>query len=327
MKKIKIDFVDFWQGFNKTRNFIYSILQNNFDVEIVDKPEYLFYSTYGWNHLQYDCIKIFYTAENDVPDFNFCDYAIGMNYMSFQDRYIRIPLCFIRKEYKKLININTIDNKTALERKFCNYVYSNNRHAHPIREQFFSLLSSYKKIESGGMSLNNIGYRVADKMEFISQYKFTIAFENSAADGYTTEKIIQPMASNSIPIYWGNPLIYLDFNVESFVWLSDISEKKIRETIEYIRFLDSDDMAYLKMLNSPWQLPGQYVEYEQLMLEFIKNIILQPYHLAFRRTKYGRTEINTDRLRYQISNQKARRRIFAKIKRLWAVIRKSLRKK
>src|SRR5207249_8371440 len=45
------------------------------------------------------------------------------------------------------------------------------------------------------------------KRAFISQYKFTIAFENSSYPGYHTEKILDPMMVDSLPIYWGNPCI------------------------------------------------------------------------------------------------------------------------
>ena len=45
---------------------------------------------------------------------------------------------------------------------------------------------------------------VSNKMDFIKDYKFVISFENSSNPGYTTEKLIEPMLVNSIPIYWGN---------------------------------------------------------------------------------------------------------------------------
>jgi glyoxylate carboligase len=54
--------------------------------------------------------------------------------------------------------------------------------------------------------MNNIGYIVDNKRQFQSEYKFSIAFENNAHrpqyPGYTTEKIMEPMTVNSIPIYW-----------------------------------------------------------------------------------------------------------------------------
>jgi hypothetical protein len=52
---------------------------------------------------------------------------------------------------------------------------------------------------------------------FIKDYKFTIAFENSAVPGYTSEKLLEPILVKSIPVYFGNPLVYLDFEPGSFI--------------------------------------------------------------------------------------------------------------
>src|SRR5438309_9644483 len=65
-----------------------------------------------------------------------------------------------------------------------------------------------------------MGYRVPGgpwgKIEFLKRYKFNIAFENASLPGYTTEKIVEPMAARCLPIYWGNPLIHREFNPKSF---------------------------------------------------------------------------------------------------------------
>lgn len=41
------------------------------------------------------------------------------------------------------------------------------------------------------MAFNNIGGRVTDKLDFLSNYKFNLAMENVSHDGYCTEKIIE----------------------------------------------------------------------------------------------------------------------------------------
>jgi hypothetical protein len=122
-------------------------------------------------------------------------------------------------------------------------------YANPLREVFFKELSKYKIIDSGGKHLNNIGYKVNDKVEFIRDYKFTIAFESSVLSGYTTEKIYEPMLVNSIPIYYGNPLVDKDFNKDSFLWLK--SESDIDKVIERVIELDKDDNKYLEMVTCP----------------------------------------------------------------------------
>lgn len=71
----------------------------------------------------------------------------------------------------------------------------------------FEALKKYKKVNSGGRYLNNIGRAVVDKIQFESRHKFSICFENSSYPGYTTEKIIEAFAAKTIPIYWGNPCV------------------------------------------------------------------------------------------------------------------------
>lgn len=287
MKVIKINFVDFYPGFDYKKIFLYNYLSSYYHLEISDKPDYLFCSCFGYNHWKYqDCIKIFYTAENLVPDFNIYDYGIGFHHMSLDDRYFRLPLWLARSWFvwDKLVGKNI--ESSLSKRKFCNFVFSNSGWADPIRETFFRELSKYKRIDSGGAFLNNIGYRVPDKLEFIKDYKFTIAIENSAVSGYTTEKLTDSMQVNSLPIYYGNPLVQCDFNTESFVHLRDF--KNMQECIDYIIALDKDDSLYLEKLSKSW-FTTQYIkeEYDAAILQFFKNIFERDKTDAVRITNYG----------------------------------------
>lgn len=74
MKKIKINFTDFWPGFDKTNNYFYNLLKEEFDIELSNHPDYLFFSIFGNEHQRYNCKKIFYTGENVAPPL---DIAIG----------------------------------------------------------------------------------------------------------------------------------------------------------------------------------------------------------------------------------------------------------
>lgn len=284
-KTIKLNFVDFWEGFNLNDNFITKILSLYYSIEIDQNPDYLFYSTFGYTHLKYkDCIKIYFTGENDVPDFNFCDYAIGFSPITFDDRYIRYPLYLLYEGYDKL-KYKAIDPLLS-KRKFCNFVYSNSRFSTPLREQFFHQLSKYKKIDSGGRLLNNVGGPVKNKLDFIKNYKFTIAFENSSLSGYTTEKLMEPMTVNSLPIYWGNPNVKADFNLDSFIYLPNFSS--FDEAIEEIIRLDKDDDAYLQKLSEPWQTDDQSSkEWGKELTSFLCHIFDQSLGNAIRRTMYG----------------------------------------
>ena len=230
-----------------------------------------------------------------MPDFNWYDYAMGFHALSFGDRYLRFPLYVLYKGFEGLSE-KCFDASTALDRKFCNFVYSNARWADPFRDRFFRELSKYKKIDSGGRHLNNIGGPVADKMTFIRDYKFTIAFENSALPGYTTEKLMEPMVVNSLPIYWGNPCVEDDFNERSFIRVR--SEVDMKRAIEEIIRLDTDDDAYLVKLSEPWTLPDMRpADWLARLDAFLLSIFKQSPEEARRCTEYGFARLYRQKVR------------------------------
>jgi hypothetical protein len=268
-RKIKIDFSDFWGGFDKTDNYFYNLLKEEFDVEISNNPDFLFFSLFGQTHQRYNCKKIFYTGENIAPPLEYCDYSFSFDYSDNPKNY-RLPHYLLYDGYYELVLEKKIDENLT-KRKFCNFVVSNGECQQ--RNNFFAKLSKYKKIDSGGRFANNIGYAVPDKRKFQSEYKFSIAFENNAYrpqhSGYTTEKIMEPMTVNSIPLYWGNPDIGREFNTESFINFYDFHSED--DMIDYIIELDKDDSRYLKMLNKPWF--DEYNIPESNKIENIKSFL------------------------------------------------------
>jgi len=274
-KKIKIDFSDFWGGFDKTNNYFYNLLKEEFDIEISNNPDYLFFSVFGNQHQNYRCKKIFYTGENVAPPLGYCQYSFSFDYLDDTRNY-RLPHYLLYDGYYDLVRPKMIEESMA-KRKFCNFVASNPNCR--VRNEFVEQLSKYKKVDSGGRWMNNIGYAVPDKRKFQSEYKFSIAFENEAYrpqhPGYTTEKIMEPMTVNSVPIYWGNHLINKEFNTKSFVNFYDF--KDMNEMIDYIIELDKDDNKYLEMLNKPW-----FIDYnlpENNKLENIKSFLYKIFEI------------------------------------------------
>lgn len=272
--KIKIDFSDFWGGFDKTNNYFYNLLKDEFDVVITENPDYLFFSIFGNKHLNYKCKKIFYTGENIAPPLHYCDYSFSFDYLDDERNY-RLPHYLLYDGYYELQRPKIIDESLA-KRKFCNFVVSNN--GCQERNNFYTELSKYKKVDSGGRFANNIGYAVDNKVKFQSEYKFSIAFENNAYrpqhPGYTTEKIMEPMTVNSIPIYWGNPEIGKEFNTKSFINVYDFDS--IDSVINYIEYLDNNDKKYLELLNQPWF--NDYNIPENNKIENIKSFLYKIFN-------------------------------------------------
>lgn len=317
---LKVKFVDFPDSY--TRDITIPMLQDAFgDVQECDDPEFLFYSVFGNEHLKYDCVRIFWTGENIQPDFNICDYAIGFSHMTYEDRYMRIPLYyFYERDYQMARKKHLISNEEIEKKiKFCNFVYSN-KDASPEREQFLDLLSEYKKVDSGGRYRNNVGGPVQDKYEFQLGYKFSIAFENSSTSGYTTEKILQAFSAGTIPIYWGNPKVGEDFNEKAFINCHNY--KSLDEVVEVVKKIDNDNKLFKKYLMQPIGNVDQFPENSlEKYREYVIYICKQNPKDAIRRNNVFWGEKYQSRMkRFYTWEEK-----YKKVKKLYSSIKKRFR--
>lgn len=304
-RTIKIQYLDFW-NIDKEQYIITKALREYFDVEIVNEgADYVFCSCYGMEHLYLPtrCIKIYYTPEYIVPDFNYFDYALGFDYIDFGDRYMRLPIYYGTVPQQKktpLVDVKHIlPNSFDLKKdkpKFCSFVVSNGNGS-PLRQKMFNLLSMYKIVDSGGKYLNNIGGPCKDKLEFTKPYKFSICFENSSMPGYTTEKITEAFAARQVPIYWGDTRITEVFNSKAFINVADFPS--LEAVVEEVKRLDNDEDAYLAMLREPaWNADIHSIDvFQHKLALFLKHIVDQPLDKAQRydRTWYGPIVLNVQK--------------------------------
>lgn len=279
MKEVVVKFVDFWKGFDETNNFFLDALSPKYKVTVIPQdspstPQILFYSIFGKKHLYYNCVKVFFTGENDVPDFNECDYGISFHNISFGNRHLRYPLYVTYPEYGMVKELKEIDSQEALNRDFCSMVISNMNTADPIRASFIDKISSYKPIASGGKYQNNTGGPVADKWNFVRNYKFNLAFENSNLDNYTTEKIVDAFSAYTVPIYWGNRFVGEEFNPHAFINVSDYDSTE--NLIKTIAEIDSNPELYLKMLKAPKFNNEGPLDWEDQFSSFLDHIVENP---------------------------------------------------
>lgn len=310
-KNIKIKFVDFWNEFNYEEFYLYKILKEKYNVIISNNPDYIIYSVFGIENYKYKCIKIFYTGENMRPDFNFCDYAIGFDYMNFEDRYIRFPDYLMMNEHRKSLE-KIINNKRNINKKykFCNMLVSHN--ITNERLEFFKKLNQYKQVDSGGKILNNIDTKIIDKIEFQNQYKFSIAFENSKSSGYCTEKIVDAFAAGSIPIYYGDINVNKVFNEKAFINIKNSND--FNKAIELIKKIDKDDMLYNQYISEKPINNSKYLNEEQEKLKkFVYNIFDQDLITAKRCVDNFITKHLKNEIKYLIP--------FYKIKKFFRIIK------
>ncbi|MBN2166277.1 MAG: hypothetical protein JW717_08390 [Marinilabiliaceae bacterium] len=270
---IKVFFVDFWENFNPYNNHFLDALKKNHNVEVTSKdPDLLFYSWLGDNQKYFKCTKIFYTPEIISPKYWECDYALS--FQRWKDgKNLRYPnyLLYNYSASQLIKNKDEIKNLIDQKRGFCSFIVSNPNASKRI--EFFNKLSKYKKVDSGGRYINNIGGPVNNKIEFLSQYKFNIAFENCISDGYTTEKIVDAMIGNTIPIYWGNPYIEEEFNTKSFFNYDNYQTED--DLIDDIISHDKDPEKYYNKFIEPWfhnNQPNEFWNEDRLAL-FLKYVV------------------------------------------------------
>ncbi|MCX2492581.1 glycosyltransferase family 10 [Pedobacter sp. PF22-3] len=247
-----------------------NLVSEDFDFIESATPDFIIFGPYG-NDIPPigNYVRIGYFCENITPDFEICDWAFGIPLEEeFNNpKYKRIQWHGISPN--QLIKETYRDLESLLHQKnhFCNFVYSN---PVPFREEFFRQLSKYKKIDSPGMSMNNMAWPQNNnkalkwnvKRDFLKKYKFTISFENYVYPGYQTEKLYDPMFSDSLPIYCGNPLVNRIFNNDSFLNTADYLLPKQNQVIN-------------------WLEKNSQSNFVDIRPQFFKN----PYRRVFRKVK------------------------------------------
>jgi len=259
-----------WMGYLKGRG----------DVEFVDKdPDVVIFDVYSPECMKVEVdgsytitlpdipagpVRILLSLEPVIVDMSKCDYAFAWRHREDinSPNYFRRPPTVQTNKGQDLVkppNYNAhkiVKSKT----KFCSFVYT---HQVPFREEFCRLLSERKHVDCLGVRLNNVGGALPkipwteqegrllnQPAEIMSQYKFTFAFENTVQSGYVSEKIIEAMLADTIPIYWGHADVKRDFNPDSFINLRDYW--RIDSAIDRILEIDSNPELHAQILANPW---------------------------------------------------------------------------
>lgn len=213
------------------------------------------------------------------------DIYIGTKIDTIASISLYVPYLYLSlSEHKKSIcPTNYLNNK----KYFCAYMYC---YDIPHRVKYFNLLNNYKLVHGLGKSCNN--YNQYDKshntrntdgndgnnddrtyldvaVELYSNYKFVLALENFYQDGYFTEKIINPLIANSIPIYWGTPDVFNYINKKRVIYVQDYSNDD--ELLEKIIQIDSSEEEYNKILLEPIYIKEPKIIFDEFE-EKIKNL-------------------------------------------------------
>lgn len=261
---IKVCFSDFWTPFDPNNNFFIHIIRELYEnVEVVhpEDSDVMFFSVFGNENGRYkNCKKIFFTGENISPNFKKCDYSLTFERDSYGGKNFRLPLWYL---YIDWFNVKTYDNPQWLIPE--SYLYGENEFTLKPKDKFCAIVYG-KQIESRIRAIQNISrYKTVEvfgkanlnqplpdgenyKMDLISDYKFSLCYENSVTPGYHTEKLLHGKIAGNIPIYYGDKTISEDFNSECFINAFDMSDE---ELVEIIQKIDSDNSLYIEMKNKP----------------------------------------------------------------------------
>ena len=185
----------------------------------------------------------------------------------------------LNNTYYNLIRKEVLNN--PIRTKFCAAVISNSQITDGFRLNFINELNKYKVIDMGGLYNNNIGGRVKDKAKFLSSYKFSISMENSKANGYISEKILDSFSAGTIPIYYGDYMIDEYINPKSYILIK--GEKDMLEKIEYIKKIDNDINLYKSLLKENVLLDDKIGnKNDKELKKFLQHIFEQDKSKAFR---------------------------------------------
>jgi hypothetical protein len=282
MKTIVIGFADTFIGL--ADRFWIEILSSRYNVIRNDKdPQILIFGdeNFGKSNEQYDpqkVFKLFYTGENRRFWNYKCHAGITFDHID-DERHYRLPL-YVPSiwEFQKDFNYPDLDNNLLQVKEktsFCSFI---NRNAQcQRRNQFFSKLSEYKKVDAGGPVFNNtpmVGPLRKDKIDYLSTRKFNICFENGSHPGYATEKIMDAFYAKTIPIYWGSPTIEIDFNPDAFLNWHDYLDDDL--FIKRIIELDTNDELYYDMINQPPfrnNKKNKFMDMNRLLDWFENNVV------------------------------------------------------
>lgn len=300
-KKIKIGFVDFDDFY--VREVVINVLKSLYDIEQDDEnPDILFFSCFGYNHLKYldKCIKVYVSGENTFPDFNTCDYAITSCAMEYGNRHFYLPPCFYygakkQKEEKAF----PLSDENLYNRPFCSFLFSSDpkEPGRYSRKEFCErLMKTYKHVDCPGRILHNmdapeLSQRYSNdwsdsKISFIGKYKFNIAFENSDAPGYITEKLTDAYKANTIPIYRGSSEIWREFPKDSMIYAPDYPD--MDSLIARIKEVDENKELYMQMLAANPLHHGMSLDKSQELGAFLSHIVEKGTMLRFGvNSRYG----------------------------------------
>ncbi|MBE6820311.1 MAG: hypothetical protein E7516_04610 [Ruminococcaceae bacterium] len=296
-KTIKIKFIGFQSkdhinGIRLNKTWLYKTLEKNFNIVECEDADYVICSCFNlYEYCGTKQIRIMYSGENYVPDYNVIDYSICCYPIDFCNRNFYLPASLFGYdgERRAIENRQNCFDKSILKTKtkFANLIASYDSENN-YRSKLFNELSKYKFIDSPGKFLKNCDEQVRfqddSKINFQKRCKFSLCIESAVNAGFNTEKIMDAFYAETIPVYYGDPEIVKIFNPKAFINASDYAT--VEDVVKRIIEIDNDDDLYIKMLNEPiFNKEGFISDTFKSAEDFLVGIFETPLEKAGKRSK------------------------------------------
>ena len=277
---LRVGFSCMWDLFNPEYNMFTLMLEAAMPNRKVIGLDYasgecdiLIFGPFGDSWKSSTIPKIHFTGENTEPIVREdVVLNLGFKHIDMNDgKYLRLPLWMLEINWFHA-DVDRIGNPKPLpidrcckvypdelndKKKFCAFVVTNPRQE--MRNNAFKWLSTYKRVDSAGRLFNNVGEDIfaglgggggeLKKHEFLKEYKFCLAYENESSSGYTTEKWLHAKAAGTIPIYWGDPKVERDLDMDGCI---DAREARTpSELISLVKEVDANASEWLKRFSRP----------------------------------------------------------------------------
>lgn len=218
---LKVAFKGFWPLMDPNNcqllDFIRSAAKDVsiYAADSVCDADIVIYSCYGsslpCDDAQAECDRWLFLGENIRPSYYHYDFSLSFDSAERNSRNIYFPLWLLEIDWFKRLYRDRHPYSSSLLAEVRHIDYSSRlnavayigNNAEPWRE------SSIAAIQDAGIEVHRYGSQsnpVGDKIDLLSKYKCTIAFENSFYPGYITEKPIHSFLAGTIGLYWGCPL-------------------------------------------------------------------------------------------------------------------------
>jgi hypothetical protein len=156
-KIIKIKFEGFWPNFNYKNNSFFNYIEKNGLIEVVKtNPDIVIYSEYLNSNFNLNKKKILYYVEN-LPQKNWL-FNYSMSYKKNSSTNLNFYSFFYYPFFDEVtsgkLSPKYLFLKNKEKKKYINFIHSNPNGV--MRNNYFSFLSKFKKIDSYGKFKNNI---------------------------------------------------------------------------------------------------------------------------------------------------------------------------